>query len=381
MAPRVLVTGSRASSALHLCRLFASAGAEVHACDSISVTLCHMSQSVTKHHVISALRYETEVAIDQLVELCEREEIDLVVPTFEETIFLGQYRDRFPADTRVLVGDLETTLKLHNKFDFIRLLEEMDLPHPKTEVLSPDQKTLASDAPVVLKAEFSRASQAVHFVSKPHLGLPNLEHDPVNPWLAQEMLVGDRYCTYSYVEAGRLLGHVTYPVKVAIGDKSCIYYQAVDHPEILSWVKDFCARINFTGQIGFDFFETTRGVIPIECNPRATYGVLLFKPEDGLAEAMLDPASAERLITPGVPRAVQLGSAMATYGWREAKMSTGEFLRMLIRTDDALFRWRDPLPFFTLFLYPLVFSGTMRRKSIPLTSAFNDDMEWNPGGG
>ena len=118
---------------------------------------------------------------------------------------------------------------------------------------------------------------------------PHLEIKSYNPWIAQEWLEGSKYCTYSICHEGSMRAHATYPVRFAIDGNSCLTFEAIEHAGIHEWVEKFAKATNFTGQIAFDFIELPGNKLyAIECNPRATSGVHLFKHENQIDKAFFN---------------------------------------------------------------------------------------------
>ena len=59
----------------------------------------------------------------------------------------------------------------------------------------------------------------------------------------------------------------TYPVRFAAKDRWCVLFQAIEHPAIYRWVEKLVAKINYTGQLSFDFVEQAGTLYALECNP------------------------------------------------------------------------------------------------------------------
>lgn len=101
----------------------------------------------------------------------------------------------------------------------------------------------------------------------------------------------------------------------------------MEHEEIYEWVRQFVQATGFSGQVGFDFIETEDGQLyAIECNPRATSGIHLFHPGDGLVRALIAPEglvkAAEVIIPKQGSKAMlmlpMLGSGLQQLWGREA---------------------------------------------------------------
>ena len=130
-------------------------------------------------------------------------------------------------------------------------------------------------------------------------------------------------------------------------------FKAVDHPQILEWVQNFCRKITFTGQIAFDFVKLPSGELyAIKCNPIITSGVTLFSKESGLDEAVFGLNKTLINADPSIKK--QITTGMLLYGWRSAitckKLPL--FFKRLLSFNDLVFSAHDLKPFFAqIFLW------------------------------
>ena len=77
---------------------------------------------------------------------------------------------------------------------------------------------------------------------------------PDDPWILQEFVAGQEYCTHGTVRNGRLQVY-----GCCESSAFQINYAHVDKPEIRSWVETFVERARITGQVSFDFIEAADG--------------------------------------------------------------------------------------------------------------------------
>ena len=162
---------------------------------------------------------------------------------------------------------------------------------------------------------------------------------PERPWILQEFVSGQEYCTHSTVRDGQ--------VRVFCCCESSAFqlnYEMVDKPEIEAWVRKFAEALNLTGQLSFDFIETPDGELrAIECNPRTHSAITMFYNHPHLAAAYLDP----QFVGTIQPRP----DSRPTYWlyhelWRLLVAPDGEHdCAPFFAGKDAIFDWADPLPF------------------------------------
>lgn len=373
-----LLTAGRAPSTLDLARQLNAAGHQVFVADTTTWHVCRGSNAVKKNFVIPSPRFQTEKFIEELKIIIQSEKIDYLIPTFEEVLYISSHLDRFPKTCKVFSAPFETLLRLHNKWFFYEEQINAGIPVPETFLIEKkeDLKQLDPKSTYAVKASYSRSAQCV-YKFEPGATLPEIEIEPHNPWIAQKWLEGKRFCTYSICEDGQVMAHATYPVQIAIQGHFCLNFESVDHPAILEWVKNFIKIENFTGQVGFDLFEDENGIVyAIECNPRATHGLILFKNSDRIDRAFT--GNAQNVITPKEGNTKQIAAGMSFYGWKSAykENKLKEFFQILFKTPDVVFDWKDIKP----FLYtPLVYSSYViesLKSQLNLPASFTHDFNW-----
>ena len=376
----ILITFGRSFLTLNLARLMSAAGHRVTTVDSIPLTLSRVSHAVDAFHLVPPPKFEPQAYCRELARIATDEAVDMVIPIHEETDILSMMRGLFPPECELFLSDFELENQLHNKFDFQVMLAERGIPTLKFARLDgpEDIPNLDFDGPFAVKKCYSRGSQKVHKVY-PGDPMTWLDHDPANPWLAQQWLTGDRYCTYSVVRDGKINAHATYPVEYAIGGSSCLSFRPTHHQAIFDWVSDFLASTNFTGQVGFDFIDDgEKGLYCIECNPRATSGIMMFRPHNRVDQAFFGTSTS--LIVPDDDVRAMIKLGMALYGWREDARqgrSVKQYFRDLRDYDDVIAKRDDRKPGVAL---PVAYLGILRscvKYRVGLAEGFMHDHEWD----
>ncbi|KZE75856.1 hypothetical protein AV654_25670 [Paenibacillus elgii] len=406
--PKVLITGGRAPAALELARLLAAAGCEVHAAESVRHHLCRVSKAVARSHAVPGPAREPERFVAALEEIVRREGITWLIPTCEEIFYVSAGLERLSSLCRVAAPPLEQLRRLHSKWEFIRRARELGLSVPHTERVSTPQEWARFKARIVsspeevfrdgyvVKPEFSRFASKVRIV-KPcgreaatertrttgeRLTEVRLEAESY-PWVVQQFIPGRTLCTYSIAYEGRLAIHAAYAASYAVRGGASVYFEPLYHSGLLEWVRRFVQMERFTGQIAFDFIETERGELyAIECNPRTTSGIHLFRPEDGLVSALLQPeALGESVIEPQPHARGMLGLPMLACGltgsrsWR----AFAAWLSKYATARDVVFRWSDPRPFTEQLFLLLELRRAAAARKQTLMEASTGDIEWNGG--
>jgi len=372
---KVLITAGRTFSGLDLARGFHKLGIEVYSCDPNYHHLCRYSNSVKKSFCVTSPRKNPDQFIDQVVSIVKEYKIDLIVPVLEETLYLSKNREKFPAIVQIFCDSFKKLLYLHNKYYFCRLLERYQILTPFTELISSKEELdkISLPYPFFIKASYSRASQGAWKISSKE-DLSKISFIENNPLIAQELITGKKYCTYSVCQKGKVCSHTTYPVQYTILESSCVSFEAIDHPKILTWIKKLVSELEYTGQIAFDFIEREDGnLYCIECNPRATSGIHLLANEEGFMQTFLK--STDQTITPTVGRAKKLGPGMIMYGWKCCPFK--EFCKELVHARDVIFSFKDIKPFLIQpFLFiSIVYHALKHKKNF--SQIFTYDFDFN----
>ena len=376
----VLITFGRSFLTLNLARLMSAAGHRVTIVDSLPIGITRFSHATSAFFRVPSPKFEPVAYCRRLVQIAVDEKVDMIIPIHEETDILSMMAGLFPPGCELFLSPFATEKQLHQKAEFSRLLQEKGLPGLKYATLSSPEDVAALDftTPFALKRVYSRGSQKVYKVA-PGDDLSWLEFEDGNPWLAQQWASGARYCTYSVCRDGEVLAHAAYPVGYAIDGNSCLRFESVGHPGILNWVTEFVADVGFTGNIGFDFYDDPDiGLLTIECNPRATSGIMLFAAQDGIDRAFFGETT--ELITPRPDVDKMIGLGMLLYGWRRKSLNGRkfrDFVRDFRHSHDVVWASDDRRPALMLPLAYLFILRHCLKYKVGLAEGFMHDHEWD----
>ena len=373
----ILLTGGRAPATLELARAFHRAGHSVFMAESLRGHLSQPSAAVKANFVVPAPRQNKEAFLLALKRIIEENQIDLLIPTCEEIFYVSMGRDKLPCT--VFAEPIKKLNTFHNKWSFVVNAIGLDLYAPETILISNQDDILHAYAhwrALILKPVYSRFAARTLILPPLKEALSTLKFD--SPWVAQEFLKGQQYCTYSVCHNGVVHAHTTYPTKFTAGQGAAIVFEHVEHPAIFNWVKKFVRENNFTGQIAFDFIQTPQGQLyALECNPRATSGVHLLASDPQFANAFINPQPG--CITPPNRSTYMLSSAMLIYALPEA-LKNGNFINWLktfFTSNDVILDLKDPMPFLLQFRSVFAYLALAQHHGITPLEASTLDIEWN----
>jgi predicted ATP-grasp superfamily ATP-dependent carboligase len=358
----VLVSGGKMTKALQLARSFHQAGHRVILVESNKYwfTGHRFSRAVSRFYTVP--KPDSPTYPNALLEIVKRERVDLYVPVSSpvSSLYDSQAMPLLSPHCDVMhVGPSQIEL-LDDKLQFSQIAETLGLAVPKS--------FLITDPEEVVHFDFSRERRSyiiksIAYDSIRRLDLTRLPARtseetaafarslPIsksNPWIMQEFIPGQEYCTHGTLRDGELRVHCC-----CESSAFQINYDNVDKPEIEAWIKTFGAGLGITGQASFDFIEADDDgtVYAIECNPRTHSAITMFYGDPRIAAAYLDTAASDAPIRP-------LTGSRPTYWiyheiWRLlTQVRSGRIvidrLRTIARGRDAVFDWRDPLPFLML---------------------------------
>ena len=270
-----------------------------------------------------------------------------------------------------LTVDGQVLDELDNKFTFNRCLKRLNLRAPVCEYITRSDQV----------KRFLNDADSTDFVLKPVLydgfqrgdiNIPNdlakLEDylDTKNisetfPYVMQNRLVLPELASCTLVIKGEFIAHT-------VGNSSPVHqsFDHIDHSEITQWVQEFIKRYPepITGWLTFDFMKSPEDghFYAIECNPRLNSAYLLFQPSDGIVEEIehrlgsvpdkttpIQTSNNYVPIEPSVKQNYWLINELWVMLTNVNNMKVlRERMRIIWTGKEAIFEFRDPLPFFVL---------------------------------
>jgi predicted ATP-grasp superfamily ATP-dependent carboligase len=335
MRRTVIVTGARAPSALHLARVFHEAGHRVVLADTFLYPMSRATRMKDHYVRLPSPRksfFEYASAVEALV---AREGPDLIVPTCEEVFFLAAVRDLRGVEIPLFAPHFALLATVHHKADFAEVATGFGADPPLTLRLDCSEDLSRLSVPtqsLVFKPAWSRFGSRV-LIQPSETEIAKLRPTRADPWVAQAYLPGEEISAYAVGMEGRLIAFQSYRPTYRVGQGAGVAFESVDVPVALRFVSALIVKLNWTGQISFDFRRDEQGDLHvIECNPRTTSGVHYFGPGDGLARSFLEGAVAHA----SLKGAMTLPLAMLAYGlpfaWR--RNGLGQWWRDFARMQD-----------------------------------------------
>ncbi|MGD1866511.1 MAG: hypothetical protein ACFB0D_18320 [Phormidesmis sp.] len=386
-AKTVLINGGKMTKALQLARSFHRAGHRVVLIETHKYWLVgnRFSNAVDRFYTVPN-EHSPDYA-QALLDIVQREQVDTYVPVCSPaaSYFDSQAITVLSPHCEVLHVPPNKIDLLDDKYQFAKAAESFGLAVPKSYRITQAQQ--------VIDFDFSNETRKYILKSIPYdsvrrLDLTRLPREtpeetaafvrslPISdskPWIMQEFIPGQEYCTHSTLRAGELRMHCC-----CESSAFQINYENVDKPEITDWVRTFAAGLTLTGQASFDFIEAYDDgkVYAIECNPRTHSAITMFYNEPAVATAYLEQTPLQEPVQP-------TASSKPTYWiyheiWRllthlADPKATLNRIKTIAQGKDAIFDWRDPLPFLMVHHWqiPLLLLQDLRKGTGWIRIDFN----------
>jgi hypothetical protein len=347
----VLISGGKMTKALQLARSFHSAGHRVVLVESAKYRFTghRFSRAVDAFHCVPEPTASGYAEALRDVAVVERADVFVPVSSPAGSVPDARAGELIRDFCDVVHVDSATVRTLDDKTEFSSTAAALGLRVPDSRRITDPQQVVDFDFPpgrtYILKRiaynPVGRMDLTPLSARTPERNAAFARSLPIStddPWILQEFVEGQEYCTHGTVRNGRLQVY-----GCCESSAFQINYAHVDKPEIRYWVEEFVAATGITGQASFDFIEAADGhAYAIECNPRTHSAITMFYDHPLVAAAYLDE---------GHPVITPRPDARPTYWiyheiWRLlTQPDKVARLATILRGTDAIFAWWDPLPY------------------------------------
>jgi len=371
-----LLTVGRFPKALALARSLHRAGVRVIVADPLKRQLCTVSRAVAKNYQVTAPNHDLAAWEQDVLHIIDREQVTDLFPASEEICHLAALAPRLPKTVRYVGPALSWIEQWHDKLRFVEHAIARGVTAPSVfTTADPETRALLRQTDCVLKPRRGCSGAEVSFLSQGS-SVPAAAND----MLLQRKVDGTHLCTLSWVDDGVVKATASYRGSTHSGTVAVGFKSAPTPFSVKQWIEQFVADTGTTGFLSFDFILDRSGVPwGIECNPRLSSGIH-FIGEAWLGRAVMGDYRGPAPISPAGKRAQWTYSTLTEaykYLFRLQIPQLVSCLRDLIIARDAVWSWRDPLPF--LLMTPLCWEFIWRSitQRIPIGEASQCDIAWH----
>jgi predicted ATP-grasp superfamily ATP-dependent carboligase len=272
---RVLLSEGSSTSAREAITALGLAGHIVEVCDPSPVCLGRFSRFVSRFHRCPGLRDDPAGYLAFVDKLLMERAFDVLLPVHEQGLAFARVKGRFETRVGLALPVFESYRTAHSKAGFSRLLDELRLPQPATQIVtSPDELRDAVRFPCVVKTSIGTASRGIWFVRDDN-GLARALQDLgakdafAGGVLVQDRVVGATEKAQAIFSRGKLLGfHAYRQIAAGAGGGEAIK-RSVRRPGVRADIATIGERLGWHGALSVDTIMPEEGChLFIDCNPR-----------------------------------------------------------------------------------------------------------------
>ncbi len=272
---RVLLSEGSSTSAREAITALGLAGHIVEVCDPSPVCLGRFSRFVGKFHRCPGLRDDPAGYLSFVEKLLVERPFDALLPIHEQGFVFARVKQRFETRVGLALPGFESYRTAHSKAGFSRLLDELRLPQPATQIVtSPGELRAAIRFPCVVKTSIGTASRGIWFVRDEAALTMALQELGATDAFAGEVLVQDLVAgatekAQAVFSRGQLLGFHAYKQIAAGAGGGEAIKQSVRRPKVRADVATIGERLGWHGALSVDIIMPEEGShLFIDCNPR-----------------------------------------------------------------------------------------------------------------
>lgn len=282
----VLITLGRLPKALELTRGLKQAGCRVLIAEPFAWHVCRLSNSVDACYRLPAPATDPLGYRSALLEVIERERVDIVIPVSEEAPHVLDAQPYAPSNVVFYSPSRETIAALHDKLRFARDARNAGFDVPQTlPAQDPEASGMAAHTDVIVKPIHGCSGVGVRLVRAGD----TLDAGPGD--IVQRFVAGRAISTFTVAHEGRVRVTTMYEPTMLSGSVAVCFRRVDALAPVQEWVQRFVATRGLSGFVSFDFIVDADGTAwAIECNPRMTSGAHFVRCED-LGRAVLEPSA------------------------------------------------------------------------------------------
>lgn len=328
---RMLVTGASTFFATRLIEGLGARGVAVTAADTHRWSVGKASRYTVRKLRLPSLARDPAGYLGRVLEELHSRRYDLLLPTFEESLLLAEFRDDIEPLTRMFLPQFETMWRVHHKPSLHRLCLELGIPTPPTVTPATpaelERHVQGLRFPVVLKlpaanncigrvycSDIRELTQRFTEVCRQQTtvgaGAP----------FVQQKIDGAGVYTLMLCRDGQKVGEVIYRPLRTYPDRegTSAHRESIRNREIESLTARLAQATGWTGFLGLDFLVDRATGVPylIDANPRATpavqLGCLAGVDWPGL---LIDMAAGRRIVPLEARPGVRNRTLLLDVGW------------------------------------------------------------------
>jgi len=273
---RILIPEASSLSARQAITALGLKGYVLEVCDPEPLCIGRFSRFVRRFHRCPGLGLDPEGFLAFVLDLVSRERFDVLLPTHEQAFLFSRVQERLLRHVSLALPSFESYARAHSKAEFSRLLTELDLPQPRTELVASVRELLQLKSfPFVIKMAIGTASRTIWIVrNAEELERAAQELEAINAFeglvLVQELIDGVLERAQAVFCRGRLVGFHAYRQILEGAGGGDVIKESTLRPVVRSHLMSLGHCLDWHGALSVDYLLRASGETPlyIDCNPR-----------------------------------------------------------------------------------------------------------------
>jgi hypothetical protein len=206
------------------------------------------------------------------------EKYDVLLPTHDESFLIARVGEAIQERVAIAIPDFAVIERLQSKLQFLKICQELRLPHPETHVLSSERELQEwHEFPSFVKLDYGTAGQTVKLVhDRSELCAAIEEFRKLHLWsegvplLIQRPSEGTQSVFRGIYRRGELLSQHISVLRLRGVGGSAVARQSAIHLNVVEHMRSFGRELRFHGPLFADYFYDEAKQLPsyIEANPR-----------------------------------------------------------------------------------------------------------------
>jgi hypothetical protein len=239
---------------------------------------CRFSRLVRRWHRCPRFTADPCGYLSCLGRVLKARQYDVLFPPHDEVYLLARVRDALARRVAVAIPEFSAVARLHSKTAFLALMQDLQLGHPETTVITgrnePDRW---DDFPCFVKLDTGTAGQAVRLVhDRRELQAAVQTFAELGQWtdgeplLLQRPAIGHQAAARAVFRHGQLVGIHMSALRLRGVGGAPVARESCVHPVVVEHFRRLGERLAWHGALFAEYFydETTQTPTYIEADPR-----------------------------------------------------------------------------------------------------------------
>ncbi len=253
-------------------------GYRVDICDPNPLCICRFSRYVNKFYKCPVISTDPEGYYNFIMNILGKNKYDVLFPVHEQSYLFSKKYKSIARHVNIAIADFNSFFILQSKIEFIKLLQQLNIPHAPSKFVKTKQELLQqSHFPYYAKVAYGTGGHGtwrVDDISKLNEVITALESEGYltgdSEILVQTAETGVLSVAQSLFSKGSLIGcHCYQLISEGVGGSASARI-GVFHPKVIEHLKIIGRRLNWHGCFMLDYIYDAATETPyyIEANPR-----------------------------------------------------------------------------------------------------------------